>query len=74
MGFAQSRGDPDVHFRMAHNSGKDHYEYILVYVDDLLVLSYSCEPIMDRIVLLLFGGRSVRIQLRQVRLKLSTLH
>ena len=22
MGFAQSRGDPDVHFRMANNSGK----------------------------------------------------
>ena len=38
-----------MHFRMANNSGKDHYEYILVYVDDLLILSYSCEPIMDRI-------------------------
>ena len=49
MGFKQSRGDPDVHFRMSSKSGKDHYEYILVYVDDLLVLSYSCETIMDRI-------------------------
>jgi hypothetical protein len=49
MGFSQSRGDPDVHFSIANSSGKDHYEYILVYVDDLLVLSYSCEPIMDRI-------------------------
>jgi len=49
MGFKQSRGDLDVHFRMANSSGKDHYEYILCYVDDLLVLSYSCEPIMDRI-------------------------
>ena len=49
MGFVQSRGDPEVLFRMPNNSGKDHYEYILVYVDDLLVLSYSCGPIMDRI-------------------------
>ena len=47
MGFAQSKGDLDVHFRMAHNGGKDYYEYILVYVDDLLVLCYSSEPIMD---------------------------
>ena len=44
MGFNQSRGDPDMHFRMANSSGNDHYEYILVYVDDLLVLSHSCEP------------------------------
>jgi len=49
MGFKQSRGDPDVHFRMANSNGKEHYEYILVYVDDLLVLSYLCEPIMDQI-------------------------
>jgi hypothetical protein len=49
MGFKQSRGDPDVHFRMTNGSSKDHYEYILVYVDDLLILSYSCEPLMDHI-------------------------
>ena len=47
MGFVRSKGDPDVHFRMANNGDKDYYEYVLVYVDDLLVLSYSCEPIMD---------------------------
>ena len=34
---------------MANSSGKDHYAYILVYVEDLLVLSYCCGPIMDQI-------------------------
>ena len=49
MGFDQSKGDPNVQFRMANNGDKDYYEYILVYVEDLLVLSYSCEPIMNNI-------------------------
>ena len=49
MGFTQSKGDPDVHFGMTNNGDKDYYEYILVHVDDLLILFYSCEPIMDRI-------------------------
>jgi Reverse transcriptase (RNA-dependent DNA polymerase) len=38
MGFTSSRAEPDIWMR----DRGDHYEYIAVYVDDLLIV--SCEP------------------------------
>ena len=40
MGFTSSLADPDVWMRPAvKNNGFAYYEYIFVYVDDLLVIS-----------------------------------
>jgi len=46
--FVSSKGDPDVWMRPATKpDGSEYYEYVLVYVDDILVV--SCEPkeVMD---------------------------
>ena len=48
MGFTSSRGDPDLYFRAANKpDGTPIYEYILVYVDDILAISHDTAPIMD---------------------------
>ena len=40
MGFKSSNTEPEVWMREATKSdGEDYYEYILVYVDNLLVIS-----------------------------------
>jgi hypothetical protein len=50
MEFTPSYADPDVWMRPATNEkGKEYYEYILVYVDDILVLSHAPSPIMKTI-------------------------
>jgi len=50
MNFQPSLADPDVWFRPAtKDSGFEYYEYILVYVDDVLVVSASPTPIMKTI-------------------------
>jgi hypothetical protein len=50
MGFLPSYADPDVWYRPATKTcGFEYYEYILVYVDDILVLSASPLPIMKTI-------------------------
>lgn len=50
MGFQSSLADPDVWMRPATSeSGFEYYEYILVYVDDILVLSVSPQPIMQTV-------------------------
>ena len=42
MGFKSSIEDPDVWMTEATNSnGEGYYEYILVYVDDLLAISFD---------------------------------
>jgi hypothetical protein len=47
-GFQSSYGDPDVWFRPATTpEGKDYYEYILVYVDDLLIISHKPKDFLD---------------------------
>ena len=38
LGFKTSYADPDVWMRPAIHHGKQYYEYIFVYVDDLLDL------------------------------------
>ena len=43
MGFFPSRAEPDIWMR---DMG-DHYEYIGVYVDDLLIVSKNCKDIIE---------------------------
>jgi Reverse transcriptase (RNA-dependent DNA polymerase) len=50
IGFKPCAADPDVWMRPATKpDGEDYYEYIQVYVDDILVLSHCPRAIMDRI-------------------------
>jgi len=47
LGFTSCLADPDVWFRAAKKAdGFEYYEYVLVYVDDLLVLSHQPDIIM----------------------------
>ena len=47
MGFTSSLGDPDIWFRAAEKPDKsEYYEYILVYVDDLLIISHQSDSIL----------------------------
>ena len=42
MNFKSSIGDPDVWMRaVVKPDGEKYYEYILVYVDDMLCVSYD---------------------------------
>jgi hypothetical protein len=50
MDFSPSLADPDVWMRPATTEeGFEYYEYILVYVDDVLVVSASPVPVMKMI-------------------------
>ena len=50
MDFVRSQGDPDVWMRPAVKpDGSHYYEYVLVYVDDLLAIRLKAEDIMDGI-------------------------
>jgi hypothetical protein len=47
LGYKSCLADPDVWFRKAtKNDGYQYYEYVLVYVDDLLVLSHQGDKTM----------------------------
>ena len=40
LGFSSLRADPDVWFSLSKRStGEEYYEYVLLYVDDVLVIS-----------------------------------
>jgi Reverse transcriptase (RNA-dependent DNA polymerase) len=48
MGFSACMGDPDVWLRKAVKPGGfQYYEYVLVYVDDILAVSHNPQVIMD---------------------------
>lgn len=50
MNFNPTLADPDVWFRAAYkDDGFDYYEYLLVYVDDILVISHQPHVIMETI-------------------------
>ncbi|MFN9982546.1 MAG: hypothetical protein ACK53Y_21640, partial [bacterium] len=50
MNFKPSYADPDVWMRPAtKDCGFQYYEYILVYVDDILVISAAPSPVMKTI-------------------------
>lgn len=55
MGFESSKADPNVWLRKAARKGKDgtteeYYEYMLVYVDDLLLVTDNPKPTFDAIM------------------------
>ena len=44
LGFTSCRADPDVWYRLSTRStGEEYYEYVLLYVDDVLVISEKAE-------------------------------
>jgi hypothetical protein len=50
LGFTSSLADPDVWYRSAVKpDGFTYYEYVLVYVDDLLALSHQSDKIMKEL-------------------------
>jgi len=49
LGFTSSRADPDVWFRLSKRStGEEYYEYVLLYVDDVLVISEKAEAVLRK--------------------------
>jgi hypothetical protein len=50
MGFKSSVADPDVWLRPASRADSEqYYEYILMYVDDILAISADPMPIIEDI-------------------------
>ena len=50
MGFTPSLADPDVWYKEAAKpNGFQYYEYLIVYVDDILVLSHKAKEVMAMI-------------------------
>ena len=50
LGFTPTRADPDVNIRTQKTpQGTPYYEYLLVYVDDVLVVSHNPGKIMEAI-------------------------
>ena len=49
MNFISSKGDPDLYYKPATKpDGTKYYEYLLVYVDDILCISHNTKAIMDQ--------------------------
>jgi len=47
LGFTSSRADPDVWFRSSkQTTGEEYYEYVLLYVDDVLVISERADKVL----------------------------
>ena len=50
MGFTQSRADMDMWLRRQRKpDGSEYYEYLVVYVDDVLIVSHNTQAIVDAI-------------------------
>jgi hypothetical protein len=49
LNFKPTRVDPDVYIRKNFRGAEPYYEYLLVYVDDVLVVSHAPEEIMRSI-------------------------
>jgi hypothetical protein len=50
MGFTSTMADPDVWLRAATKSdGESYYEYILMYVDDILAISCDARSILEEV-------------------------
>ena len=48
-GYAQSKADADVYLRPRSNGIDSYYEYICVYVDDIIVISHNPEEFMKKL-------------------------
>ena len=49
LGFTSSRADPDVWFRLSKRStGEEYYEYVLLYVNDVLVISEKAVAVLRK--------------------------
>ena len=49
FGFTSSRVDPDLWFRLSKRStGEEYYEHVLLYVDDVLVISERAESVLQK--------------------------
>jgi len=49
LGFTSSRADPDVWHRLSKRStGEEYYEYVLLYVDDVLVISEKADKVLRK--------------------------
>ena len=47
LGFTSLRPDPDVWFRpLKQATGEDYYKYVLLYVDDDLVISEHADKVL----------------------------
>ena len=57
MHFKSCLADPDVHMRPAVKpNGENYWEYVLCYVDDVLVISHQTKIVMEGISRPLFRG------------------
>ena len=49
LGFTSSRADSNVWFRLSKRSTREeYYEYVLLYVDDVLVISEKAEAVLRK--------------------------
>ncbi len=49
LGFTSSRADPDVWVRLLKQStGEEYYKYVLLYVDDVLVISEFADSVLRK--------------------------
>ncbi len=47
IGFTSLRADPDVWFRPSKQAtGEDYYKYVLLYLDDVLVISDHADKVL----------------------------
>ena len=50
LGYSPYRADPDLWMRLAKlDNGLDYYEYMLLYVDDCLVISVNSEESLNKL-------------------------
>ena len=63
MGFKPSTSDPVVWLRKVTKPDNErYYEYVLVYVDDILTISYKAQEVIDNIhALFKFKGDEVEV-------------
>ena len=48
INFVSYQADPDVWMRPArHSNGTEYYEYILLYTDEVLVISENAEKVLQ---------------------------
>ena len=49
LGFTSSRADPDLWSRLSkRTTGEENYEYVLLYVNDVLVISENAESVLRK--------------------------